>query len=102
MILYKFSPTKLSYLDSGQFIVRYLTDFANAGIDPNTDPDFSALHTALIEQSPIYNQALLRQFALLGSLRTFLLPPIRFIHHQFLIAIGNFTSNGKTIFGSCG
>ena len=58
MTLYKFSPTKLSYLDSGQFIVRYLTDFANAGIDPNTDPDFKALHNSLLAQSPIYNQAL--------------------------------------------
>lgn len=60
MKLYKFSPTQLPYLDSGQFIVRYITDFTNAGIDPNTDPDFKGLHISLVAQSPIYNQALMQ------------------------------------------
>ena len=60
MTLYKFSPTQLPYLDSGQFIVRYLTDFTNSGIDPSIDPDFKALHNSLLAQSPIYNQALMQ------------------------------------------
>ena len=58
MKLYSFSPTNLTYLDSGEFIVRYLTDVTNQGIDLEVDPDFKAFHNSLKAQSPIYNQAL--------------------------------------------
>lgn len=58
MKLYSFSPSRLTYLDSGEFIVRYLTDVTNQGIDLAADADFKALHQSLETQSPIYNQAL--------------------------------------------
>jgi hypothetical protein len=58
MKLYSFSPSNLTYLDSGEFIVRYLTDVANQGIDLNVDLDFKAFHSSLVVQSPIYNKAL--------------------------------------------
>lgn len=58
MKLYSFSPSSLTYLDSGEFIVRYLTDVANQNIDVNVDADFKALHNSLEVQSPIYNKAL--------------------------------------------
>ncbi len=60
MKLYPLNLFRIPYLDSGQFIVRYITDFSNAGIDPTTDPDFKALHTALVAQSPGYNLALMQ------------------------------------------
>ena len=60
MKLYPITISQLSYLDSGQFIVRYLTDFNNSGIDTATDPDFKAIHNSLILQSPIYNEALMQ------------------------------------------
>ena len=60
MKLYPLNISRIPYLESGQFIVRYLTDFTNSGIDPNTDPDFKALHSSLLAQSPIYNQALMQ------------------------------------------
>ena len=60
MKLYPLNISRIPYLESGQFIVRYLTDFTNSGIDPNTDPDFKALHSSLLLQSPIYNQALMQ------------------------------------------
>lgn len=58
MKLYSFSPSRLTYLDSGEFVVRYLTDVTNQGIDLTVDTDFKALHDSLATQSPIYNQAL--------------------------------------------
>ncbi len=58
MVLYPFSPTKLSYLDSGEFIVRYLTDVTNQGIDLAVDLDFKALHESIVSKSLIYNSAL--------------------------------------------
>ena len=60
MKLYPITISQLSYLDSGQFIVRYLTDFEASGIETSLDPDFKALHVALQSQSPIYNQALMQ------------------------------------------
>ena len=60
MKLYPITISQLSYLDSGQFIVRYLTDFNNSGIDTATDPDFKAIHNSLVLQSPIYNEALMQ------------------------------------------
>lgn len=58
MKLYSFSPSRLTYLDSGEFIVRYLTDVTNQGIDLEVDPDFKAFHNSLVAQSPVFNQAL--------------------------------------------
>ena len=60
MKLHPLNISRIPYLESGQFIVRYLTDFTNSGIDPNIDPDFKALHNSLLAQSPIYNQALMQ------------------------------------------
>lgn len=60
MKLYTLNITRLPYLDSGQFIVRYLTDYKNSGLDYATDPDFKALHTSLITQSPLFNAALMQ------------------------------------------
>lgn len=60
MKLYSLNIGRLSYLDSGQFIVRYLTDFQNSGLDPATDPDFKLIHDALKAQSPLFNSALMQ------------------------------------------
>jgi hypothetical protein len=60
MNLYPLTISRLSYLDSGQFIVRYLTDFQNSGLDPATDPDFKVIHEALKTQSPLFNAALMQ------------------------------------------
>jgi hypothetical protein len=60
MKLYSLNVGRLSYLDSGQFIVRYLTDFQNSGLNPATDPDFKIMHEALIAQSPLFNAALMQ------------------------------------------
>ena len=60
MNLYPITISQLTYLDSGQFIVRYITDFENSSVDASADPDFKAVHDSLLEQSPIYNQALMQ------------------------------------------
>jgi len=60
MKLYPISVSQLNYLDSGQFIVRYLTDFANQGLNQTTDPDFKPLHDSLVAQSPVFNEALMQ------------------------------------------
>lgn len=52
--------SQLTYLDSGQFIVRYLTDYAASGLDPTSDSVFKELHDDLVNQSPIFNQALMQ------------------------------------------
>lgn len=52
--------SQLTYLDSGQFIVRYLTDYAASGLDAASDPVFKELHDDLVNQSPIFNQALMQ------------------------------------------
>lgn len=60
MKLYSLNIGRLSYLDLGQFIVRYLTDFQNSGLDLATDPDFKLIHDALLAQSPLFNTALMQ------------------------------------------
>jgi hypothetical protein len=60
MKLYPLNITKLPYLDSGQFIVRYLTDYQNSGLNHTTDRDFKVLHESLITQSPLFNAALMQ------------------------------------------
>ena len=58
MELYSFNPKNLNYEDTGEFIVRYLTDIKNQNIDLDVDSDFKDLHNSLVAQSPIYNKAL--------------------------------------------
>ena len=58
MELYSFNPKNLNFNDSGEFIVRYLTDIKNQNIDLDVDHDFKDLHNSLVAQSPIYNKAL--------------------------------------------
>ncbi|MBC7524649.1 MAG: hypothetical protein H7239_09450 [Flavobacterium sp.] len=77
MKLYTFNPSDLTYLDSGEFIVRYLTDVTNQGIDLAVDPDFKTLHTSIMEQSPIYNKALAQIRAKAESLELLFLDSVR-------------------------
>jgi hypothetical protein len=58
MNLYAFNPKNLNYDDSGEFIVRYLTDIKNQKIDLNVDLDFKELHTSIEAQSVVFNKAL--------------------------------------------
>jgi len=60
MKLYPFSISQLHYVETGQFIVRYLTDFTNSAIVSTTDAEFNTLHQAIITQSPVYNNALVQ------------------------------------------
>ena len=60
MKLYPLNIARLTYLDSGQFIVRYLTDFQNSGLDPAIDPDFKIIHDSIKDQSPLFNAALMQ------------------------------------------
>jgi hypothetical protein len=62
MELHKISPSRLLLLESGQFIVRYITDYTNLGI-PAVDPEFKELHDSLLAQSPIYNRAIAQVLA---------------------------------------
>jgi hypothetical protein len=58
MKLYPIAPTDLQYVESGQFIVRFLTDFQGTGINSKTDLVFDELYQSLVTQSPIFNKAL--------------------------------------------
>lgn len=58
MELYPFNPKNLNYDDSGEFIVRFITDIQNQNIDLSVDLDFKDLHNSLVAQSPIFNKAL--------------------------------------------
>lgn len=44
MKLYPLSASKLQYLETGQFIIRFLSDFENFPLDASTDPDFKRLY----------------------------------------------------------
>lgn len=77
MKLYNLNVSQLSYLDSGQFIVRYLTDYQNSGLDFNTDLDFKTLHTSLVNQSPLFNAALMQVRAKAESLELLVLDAAR-------------------------
>jgi hypothetical protein len=93
MKLYSFSPSSLTYLDSGEFIVRYLTDVANQNIDVNVDPDFKALHNSLEVQSPIYNKALAQIRAKAESQELLLLDRSRDKKFRTLLAAFNVAKN---------
>ena len=60
MKLYPISTARLQLLESGQFIVRFLTDFDNSGLAATTDAEFKIQLEDLRAQSPIYNNALMQ------------------------------------------
>jgi hypothetical protein len=60
MKLYSLNTTRLQYLESGQFIIRFLTDFKSQNLDPNSDPEFKTLYDSLLTQSPVYDSALMQ------------------------------------------
>lgn len=60
MKLHKLNLMRLQYVESGQFIIRFLTDFQNSTLDATQDPEFNALYQSLTEQSPIYDRALMQ------------------------------------------
>ena len=60
MKLYPIATSQLQYLETGQFIIRFLTDFENLNLDPATDPEFKTLYDNLKIQSPIYDVALMQ------------------------------------------
>src|SRR5438045_1885014 len=58
MNLHPLPLSRLQVLETGQFIVRYITDFNGLDLNPAEDASFLALHNFLLTQSPIYNLAL--------------------------------------------
>jgi hypothetical protein len=60
MELYALTISRLHYLESGQFIIRFLTDFQSQNLDPNSDPEFKTLYDSLLTQSPVYDSALMQ------------------------------------------
>ena len=58
MKLHPINLSRLTYLDSGQFIVRFLTDYAASGLNASEDSVFQELYNNLSAQSPIFNLAL--------------------------------------------
>jgi Family of unknown function (DUF6261) len=58
MELQKIPTSRLQYLESGQFIIRFFKDFDNSGLDPATDPEFKLSYDSLKQQSPIYDLGL--------------------------------------------
>lgn len=60
MKLYTLNTARLQYLETGQFIIRFLTDFESLNLDPATDPEFKNLYDSLKTQSPIYDEALMQ------------------------------------------
>lgn len=60
MILKKLNTSQLHYVESGQFIVRLLTDFGNSTLEANQDPEFNALFEDLKMQSSTYSKALMQ------------------------------------------
>ncbi|WP_309609632.1 DUF6261 family protein [Flavobacterium sp.] len=60
MKLYPIATSQLQYLETGQFIIRLITDFENKNLDPATDPEFKTLYDSLKAQSPEYDAALMQ------------------------------------------
>ena len=60
MKLYPIATSQLQYLETGQFIIRFLTDFESLNLNPATDPEFKSLYDSLKTQSPIYDLALMQ------------------------------------------
>lgn len=60
MKLHKLDFSHLQYVESGQFIIRFLTDFQNSNLVATEDADFNALYQSLLQQSPVYDRALMQ------------------------------------------
>ena len=75
MKLYEFNPKYLNYDDSGEFIVRYITDVQNQNID--LDLDFKGMHDSIVAQSPVFNAALAKIKARAESKQLLILDHIR-------------------------
>ena len=60
MNLHPINLTDLSYVESGQFINRLLTDITETGFEPGTDPDVKEMFINIQNQSVVYNKALLQ------------------------------------------
>lgn len=60
MKLHKLNTSHLQYVESGEFIIRFLTDFGNSSLTATDDPEFNALFNSLTLQSPVYNRALMQ------------------------------------------
>lgn len=77
MNLYIFNPKNLNYDDSGEFIVRFLTDIKNQKIDLSVDLDLKELYNSLEVQSLILNKALAQIAAKAESKELLVLDQIR-------------------------
>ena len=60
MKLYPLSFPRLQFLETGQFIIRFATDFQSLNLDPSADVDFKDLYDSLLAQSPVYDAALMQ------------------------------------------
>lgn len=60
MKLQQISLNRLQYVESGQFINRFLTDFDSLGLDPSEDPEFQLSYDSLKEQAVVYELALMQ------------------------------------------
>lgn len=77
MKLHKLNITRLQYVESGQFIVRLITDFDNSAETTSQDPEFDALMDSLRLQLPGYETALMQIKARAESLELLSLDEIR-------------------------
>ncbi len=57
---YPINLAGLKYLETGQFIIRFFRDFESTGVNVTTDPDFNVLYASLLQQSPVYDSALMQ------------------------------------------
>ncbi len=60
---YPIDLTHLRYIESGQFLHRFVSDFKGTGLDSKTDPNFDKLYQDILQQQPIYDSALGQIFA---------------------------------------
>lgn len=60
MKLHKIDFSHLQYVESGQFIIRFLTDFQNSNLAATEDAEFNTLYQSLLQQSPVYDRALMQ------------------------------------------
>jgi hypothetical protein len=58
MDLHKISLPRLHVLETGQFIVRYISNIEGLTVSPATDPIFNELHASILKQSPILNKSI--------------------------------------------
>ena len=57
MKLYPLSISRLHFLECGQFVTRFVSDFEATGENPTTDARFNKLFESLQNQLPTYNEA---------------------------------------------